>query len=342
VTGPASSQHPEEEQKSPEDRLNGPGWNDWCYLDSAKTTAPGAWRGDDIIDTTESHRYARDGWHRVICTRLYRRNGATLDDLELDGRMAWFHLRLTRKETASLLWSASVAGLADRRPTKPDNFADVLARGDLTWICTDTATKDNLYVEPQRGAGAGDILKHVRPSTATAKAASGAFAAVAAGITAFITQGALENSDALLYSTTGLLVAAVALAALVARAALREQQTLRAMIDAWERGKGYRRKRAQFEHMAMRSPIPWLLVALMAAAALAAGVYLWHDRGKISDTWEQPGNTTAIAVAAAVAVAYTILEVRAHVKRRAFHAEKGLRANPPDRERDVVRPLHPC
>jgi len=335
---PALSRQPTGDQP-PEDRLNGPGWNDWCYLDSTKTTAPDAWRGTDVINLSERHRTARDGWHRVICTRLHRRNGATLDELEHDENMAWFHLRLTRRETASLLWSAFAAGLAKRLGTDPASEDDVLAQRDMKWLWTDAAAEGKRYIEPQTGASGKDLLKHARSGSARARWISGVVASVAAAATAFVSQGVPGDNETLLYSTTGLLVLAVGCAGYAANAALREQGTLRAMIDAWPRAADYRHGRLEFEHMTLRSPMPWLVVVLVAAAALAAGVYLWHQRGEITTAAEQRGYAISIAIGAIAIVVSAPLGRRVLINRRAFMDEKGLRANPPRRTHDTLRPL---
>jgi hypothetical protein len=207
-----------------------------------------------------------------------------LEQLEDDGRLAWFHLRLTRNEIASLLWSASVEGLVESPGGEPKNPADVLAHPDWTWKCTESAKEDRRYVSHQRGAGASDMLKHVQPRFSSAKgigvAAAGVIAAVVPLL--FPSKDDLADKEKPLLAITGVLVALAVLAVLVAHGALREEKVLHRMLDAWPRGRDYRPKRNQFEQMRVRSATAWVSPPIVAALALAAGVWLWHEREQIS------------------------------------------------------------
>jgi hypothetical protein len=322
-----------------EDRLNGPGWNDWCYVDDEKTQIPEVWHGApgaDVIDTDESRSDARDGWWRIICTRLYSRQGATLNELEDDPQLAWFHLRLTRNEIASLLWSASAEGLVTSPGGVPQHRADVLDHPEWTWLCTTSATENRRYVGPPLGASARDVLKHAWPRASLAQTIGAAAAGVLAGLI-FALGNDLGDKDKPLLGITAALAAVPALAVLASYGALREERVLRRMLDAWPRGRDYRPARNRFEHMRLRSVIPWALTPLVAAAVLAAGVSVWQEREQISTAWMNRGYAAAAAIGGAAVVVALILHARAWRPRRRLLREKDRRANPPGRETDVLR-----
>jgi hypothetical protein len=147
----------------------------------------------------------------------------------------------------------------------------------------------------------------------------------------------LDDKDQPLLLITAGLATISALAVSIAHGALHEERILRRMLDAWPRGRDYRPERNRFEHMRMRSVMPWIAPPVVAAAALAAGVWQWHDRKQISELWMHRGYGAAAVIGGAALLLALILFARAWRPRRQFLHEKKRRANPPKRAEDVAR-----
>jgi hypothetical protein len=153
----------------------------------------------------------------------------------------------------------------------------------------------------------------------------------------FALRNGLGNEDKPLLGITAVLFAVPGLAVLVAYGALREEWVLRRMFDTWPRGRDYRPERNRFEHLRLHSPMPWALAPLVAAAALAAGVWVWHERDQIGAAWMNRGYVAAAVIGGAGMLVALILYARAWRPQRRFHRERDRRANPPGRTSDVLR-----
>jgi hypothetical protein len=294
------------------DRLNGNGFNDRLSDQSF-----GPWSGDDVIKLGPGHRAARKGWHRLLCARIQKHNGQTLDELE--GHMGWFYLSLTRNEGACVVQSAKRAGFI--APEDP-HAADMSTIPDprRCWVITDTGAKKAGTVDP-RGGGLKDLVARIVPTARE----SYARAKAAIDIGGVILVGALGTNLAVhpgsLRAQLLVIVGVWAFFAALTWGAVSDERVLTAMARSWPRLRDYRPKRYAFETMTLRTPLPYAILAAATILAALAAAWALHHHHTISGTALNGTLVAVVALSGCAVALYRRTSDRAEQRRADYRQE---------------------
>ena len=263
-------------------RREAPGWRDHLVHQD-----PDDYEGDDgLLLSSRRHKRARRVWHQVLTWHLTEHDGDSVNTLA--GNMGWFHLRLTHLETKQLFRSARAS------PKEP--IVDLPGQNNVDDDTRDWhATAEWASLGKPRGASGADLAAAVPNVVKTWTGRLLGSLSGAATIAGLVGWAMMNNTpEARLLFAVGVWF----LLLLVISGALRDERDLAAAARAWPRLEFYRPARWKFEHTRMRTPEPYLALALATVVLALFAFWTAKAKGELSGVpW-----STAWLVAAGLAV----------------------------------------